>query len=580
MSYVKQNFVDGNVLTAAELNHIEDGIAAAEDSIPSQVQVDDTLNINGAADAKKVGEEIKEIKGIIIDNIPQTLSYNLLISSPIKGYLNKTGEIIEYDNGIVSDYISCAENSIITIDLDIISHISYAICYYDKNKIFINGVSASTGNSGTVISIKKEDTIPAGCAFFRYSFITSSNRIDQSINFYIPNNIANNIETNTSKIKELENQINSSESIEYLVNLEYFSFSETGAINSITGKDIDYANMVRTNYIDASNIKKITATIRSVALSSQGYSCVVACYDKDKNFIPNKSISSTGNTGTWVMATGTIEFSSDIKYIRLSQGNISNRQDNEFSAIMTRTLFEDYSITKTQIDGTQWQNKKWIAFGTSITDTSYINAETGEVTGKYVPYLCKMSGLIVNNYGIAGGTIGSGGTYGGSSDILNKILSTDVSDADLITLEGFVNDYACSVAIGQPGDTENTSIFGALYQAINYLQTNSHALVVLLTETTGREYTFTGSVNTGSTANYSYYIKKTDSGLYQSDYNNAIKQFADWSGTICIDCGVRSEINCNNPQYLIDHLHHTELGGQQYAQAIWNELKLLHPMKK
>ena len=29
MSYVKQNFVDGQTLTAAQLNHMEDGIAAA-----------------------------------------------------------------------------------------------------------------------------------------------------------------------------------------------------------------------------------------------------------------------------------------------------------------------------------------------------------------------------------------------------------------------------------------------------------------------------------------------------------------------------------------------------------------------
>ena len=29
MSYTKQNFVDGTVLTAAQLNHMEDGIEAA-----------------------------------------------------------------------------------------------------------------------------------------------------------------------------------------------------------------------------------------------------------------------------------------------------------------------------------------------------------------------------------------------------------------------------------------------------------------------------------------------------------------------------------------------------------------------
>ena len=32
MSYQKQNFADGDVLTAAQLNHMEDGIAAAVES--------------------------------------------------------------------------------------------------------------------------------------------------------------------------------------------------------------------------------------------------------------------------------------------------------------------------------------------------------------------------------------------------------------------------------------------------------------------------------------------------------------------------------------------------------------------
>lgn len=36
MAYTKQNFVDGQVLTAAQLNHMEDGIAAAVDCVVEQ----------------------------------------------------------------------------------------------------------------------------------------------------------------------------------------------------------------------------------------------------------------------------------------------------------------------------------------------------------------------------------------------------------------------------------------------------------------------------------------------------------------------------------------------------------------
>lgn len=47
MAYVKQNFVDGNVLYASELNHIEDGIADAA--------LDDLSNVTNATVAGKIG---------------------------------------------------------------------------------------------------------------------------------------------------------------------------------------------------------------------------------------------------------------------------------------------------------------------------------------------------------------------------------------------------------------------------------------------------------------------------------------------------------------------------------------------
>ena len=30
------------------------------------------------------------------------------------------------------------------------------------------------------------------------------------------------------------------------------------------------------------------------------------------------------------------------------------------------------------------------------------------------------------------------------------------------------------------------------------------------------------------------------------------------------------------PQYLADQIHHSELGGKQYAETIWDELKNIH----
>ena len=64
MGYQKQNFANGNVLTAENLNHIENGIADAESTASTTKGVvdkiiDPTLSVSGkAADAAKVGEAI------------------------------------------------------------------------------------------------------------------------------------------------------------------------------------------------------------------------------------------------------------------------------------------------------------------------------------------------------------------------------------------------------------------------------------------------------------------------------------------------------------------------------------------
>lgn len=239
------------------------------------------------------------------------------------------------------------------------------------------------------------------------------------------------------------------------------------------------------------------------------------------------------------------------------------------SAIYFDEKIPEKYIEATTDTGKQWNGKKWFAFGTSITDTSSINVETGEVVGKYVPYLVEYSGLNVVNYGIAGGCIGSGGIHGGTSSILNKILSTNLSKAELITIEGFVNDFACAVSIGEIGDTESTTVCGALYQAIKYCLENSSATVVLLTESYGKEYTLT---STGNTANYSI-DKKNSLGLIQKDYNDAIVKMGAYMGVPVIDCGANSHINNFHPEYIADQIHHTELGGRQYAKTIWSELK-------
>ena len=68
MSYQKQNFANGEVLTASQLNHIEDGIVDVESTANETKGVvdkiiDPTLSLSGkAADAKATGDAVQGVK--------------------------------------------------------------------------------------------------------------------------------------------------------------------------------------------------------------------------------------------------------------------------------------------------------------------------------------------------------------------------------------------------------------------------------------------------------------------------------------------------------------------------------------
>ena len=68
MSYQKQNFANGEVLSAPQLNHIEDGIVDVESTANETKDVvdkiiDPTLSVSGkAADAKATGDAIQGVR--------------------------------------------------------------------------------------------------------------------------------------------------------------------------------------------------------------------------------------------------------------------------------------------------------------------------------------------------------------------------------------------------------------------------------------------------------------------------------------------------------------------------------------
>lgn len=296
-----------------------------------------------------------------------------------------------------------------------------------------------------------------------------------------------------------------------------------------------------------------------------GVGAVIACYDSSKNYQQSKSIKGTGN-GSWQENTGTLTIESGTAYIRFAT-------NSEYLTSDSLTKTQKVKI-KDYIDDTYpdivWNGKKWAAFGTSITDTSYIDTTFLMHTGKYVPYLVQMSGMKVTNYGIAGASF--------LSNIMNKVKSVDLSTFDLVTIEGAVNDHATSKPIGEVGDTGDTTFAGTIYQMANYVYSNSNATLVFITDHVGR-YVHINPAPDGS----DFYgdcapTKRNTLNLLQIDYINMIAKQCEYFGIPIIMAGQDAGINLmTGNQYLVDHIHQSYAGGHQYAQTIWSALKNIKP---
>ena len=249
---------------------------------------------------------------------------------------------------------------------------------------------------------------------------------------------------------------------------------------------------------------------------------------------------------------------------------------------MTSHVFDFYSLTPDRCtvcgqnmegaaadpDG-QWYGKNWVVLGTSLTS---------EEQGTFVKPLAARTGLNVTNLGIPGGTA--------SSHILQAVQTSDLSQADLITIEFGINDWSENCPLGDVGDTvpryaelgnwnnagsEDGTFAGACYQIFTTLQKRApKAVIIFLTEPTGQKHSDTAEDCSREARNYY--------DLRQWHYTEIAMATARYAGVRVIDAGSMSMLNQEHPRYLADQIHHSTLGGEQYALTVWMELKNIAPL--
>ena len=216
-----------------------------------------------------------------------------------------------------------------------------------------------------------------------------------------------------------------------------------------------------------------------------------------------------------------------------------------------------------------WKGKVWWAYGTSITDIGPNDAvgNNGH-SGKYPLSLEAYSELQRNN-----GAIGSGGILDDKPDNRNyrlNILKTPY-DTDLVTIETLPNDNYTS-KLGEIGDTEPSTICGALTQCFEYLTNSTRARIVLLI-VTGQIHAMNSETPTvnykpyeSSRTNWKKAVDKITelANLYGVKVINADENAIDWG---------RRKTGLTYR----DHIHLNYLGGEIYGKYIWEQLKNVAP---
>lgn len=489
-------------------------------------------------------------------NQVQTLERNIYITNETNIFPAVTGNwsnsYINYPDGMLvslseartSGLIPVTPGEIIQYTLTAIGGVSHFIGAYDANESYIQSASVYSDGTGSWITSSGTYKVPEGVAYIRLSSRES---------------------TLTSDSAEKVSRVSMTDFVEdnfylkVIISLLARPPIDTRYIVHDTGEAVTNGDARTTDFIKVTPGDKIELHLTSIAEVAN----TVSAYNANKNYIANDSRVCTGISGTWSLNQFTYTVPENVQYIKLT----TYASDLETSlAILNRKI----KITDiTNEIGYQWNWQRWSAFGTSITDASYYDTTFRQVTGKYVPYLAELSHTYPVNYGIAGARI--------APEVLNRVRNTNLLSTSLVTVEGGVNDHAMSVPLGTVGDKDETTFAGAIYQIAKYVYDNSNATLVFITDYVGR-YVHINPAPDGS----DFYgdcapTKVNNLGLLQIDYIEMMKKQCEYFSIPCIDAGSKCGISeITGDLYLMDHIHSTEVGGKQYAQTIWDELKLMH----
>lgn len=459
MSYQKQNFANGEVLTASQLNHIEDGIVDVESAVNENKAVvdkiiDPTLSVSGkAADAAKVGEAVGQVKEDIVTL--KNMEDSFLSAKWIRGYLDSTGTASNASyRAVFEDYIICAYD----VTVSVLAGYQFAVGYENSD--------------GSTILARPYDTnafvIPANIKFkvsvYALPEDISSGLIDpetygKTIEMRYQPVLIHKIAEIDGTVNDLALQVKNNFIAKKYMDIFENKICHVGKIVN-PGTDSSYVDNIAFSSSEFIAVNPETTYCFAVKSEAYGVTEVVITriifYDADKKYL---SYIEGGKTK--------ITTPQKCKYMIFSTSNdgLHNSFDNLFIENSDKIVFPfDLGFCKNILT-----LEKWMVIGDSITEKNYRTA------ANYHDFIRAETGCEILNCGVSGS--GYGMMHVTNNSFKDRIPGYANLNPDFITIFGGINDVlfwndgepATNSSVGTYTDTNETTIMGCVYLAYKAL---------------------------------------------------------------------------------------------------------------
>ena len=492
-------------------------------------EVDDTLTIQGAAaDAKKTGDEISDLKSAI-NSVVKNYDHLSPYLYKKNNWINDSGEDATL-SGYDTYKIPCSAGDIIRFSWSSLSNAPWGTSFNNGKAIKIE----STTNTYTNILETTSSTGRIRLQNKEAILIAPSDSAYVTLVILAENVSAVKVERNTPFPNLVDD-----------MSLKLFdSIYKVDSDNAITTQFYwNYSN---------GNVDVMGDTVKVLVLKVK----------QGDIFIFGSIPTGTSYRGAFRASDGTVTqigtiIASPFVYTVPSDGVLCVFFPASGTSDTIRNPKKQIVLDAKNIENLPFENQynglNGVAFGTSLTYNSSIG-------NGYLNTLTVLSGMTIDNQGVGSSVIKGDG---GSLDMLAKIKAyASYSDKRVCILEGFVNDWYGQNALGTYKDTTEDTVCGCVRSALNYMLTqNANMTVCLILDHYGKDY---NSLDCSSTA------VRGDKTQYE--YYEEIAKVAESLGVPVIKEYALSGISELMPQYLADNIHLNALGATQSGNVIWKEM--------